>query len=108
MQRAATLDTAARFGTEAAFGFTILLFTINLTETSFFRSTDFAQATMTFVTIFLFSSSSPYAPARALKGTMPHAREATQGARALRQRDPAGPGVEGAGGLRGRAGLPYP
>jgi O-antigen ligase len=44
-----------RQGTEAMFGFVVLCFTINLTETFFFRGTDFTQVTLTFVTIQLFA-----------------------------------------------------
>jgi O-antigen ligase len=46
-----------KFGAEAMFGFVILCFTINLTETFFFRGTDFLQVTLTFVTILLFAAA---------------------------------------------------
>ena len=57
VQRAPALASLERFGREAAFGFLILSFTINLTETFFFRATDFSQVSVAFVTIFLFSRS---------------------------------------------------
>jgi exopolysaccharide production protein ExoQ len=59
---AARLDPGARFGIEATFGYVILSFTINLTETFFFRATDFAQVTVALATITLFTAPGP-APA---------------------------------------------
>jgi hypothetical protein len=65
-----------KFGAEAMFGFVILCFTINLTETFFFRGTDFLQVTLTFVTILLFAAppqgmhshdATPAGPKHALK-----------------------------------------
>jgi O-antigen ligase len=46
-----------RFAVEAIFGFLVLCFTINLTETFFLRSTDFFQITLTYVSINLFAGA---------------------------------------------------
>ena len=53
---APSLPLHSRFSTEAIFGYVILSCTINLTETFFFRATDFMQIMMIFSTIFLFAA----------------------------------------------------
>lgn len=53
-----------RFGAEAAFGFLILYFLINFTETFFLRATDFGQVVVAFATIAIFAQQ----PVRAATG----------------------------------------
>lgn len=48
-------DPQARFAAAASLAFVLLCCTINLTETFFFRATDFIQVTFAFVTIQVFA-----------------------------------------------------
>jgi hypothetical protein len=89
--QAAVMAPHDRFGAEATFGFVILCFTINLTETFFFRGTDFTQVTLTFVTVLLFSKEAHGSRAAAETEALP--RAGRFGVWKLRPGQPHGPGT---------------